>query len=50
MADERKHDEAQDAQKDLENIEVTELDDKDLEDPAGGNFQPLQGGDFNCSC
>jgi len=52
MANERdRKDEAQEPTKDLENVEATELDDKDLEEaPGGGTFQPSAGGDFNCGC
>ena len=51
MANERdRKDEAQEPTKDLENVEATELDDKDLEDASGGALQPSLGGDFNCGC
>jgi hypothetical protein len=50
MVDER-HDESQDPTKDLENVEATELDDKDLEDASGGAFQqPSDTVNVNCGC
>jgi hypothetical protein len=47
MTDER-HDENQDLTTDLENVEVTELDDQELEDASGG--LPQTGNNLNCGC
>lgn len=49
MVDER-HDENQDQATDLENVEVTELDDKDLEDASGGLSNNSTGDNLNCGC
>jgi hypothetical protein len=46
--DER-HDENQDSTRDLENLEVTELNDEDLEDASGGNHTG-QTINVNCPC
>jgi hypothetical protein len=42
------HEETQDPTTDLENVEVTELDDEDLEDASGG--LPISGDNMNCGC
>jgi hypothetical protein len=56
MANER-HDESQNPNTDLDNVEVTELEDKDLEDASGGTFgsgatldEKEASGNFNCGC
>lgn len=39
--------------KDLEDFEISELDDKDLEEVAGGSIPPIEeegGGNTNCGC
>lgn len=50
--DERRDDQVEDLAKELDNIEVTELDDKDLEGAAGGQAEEEAAGDnnFNCGC
>jgi hypothetical protein len=47
--DERR-DENQDPTTDLENFEVTELDDKDLEDASGGTTKEPPTINGNCNC
>lgn len=41
---------AEDPEKSPEEIEVTELDEQDLEGVAGGNAEPVAGEDGNCGC
>ena len=51
--DERKEDQTEDLAKELEDIEVTELDDRDLDGVAGGQgLEDELPGDnnFNCGC
>jgi ABC-type Mn2+/Zn2+ transport system ATPase subunit len=55
MANERHNDEqydqAQAPKEELENVEVNELDDENLGDSSGGQFQQNEGFlDWNCGC
>jgi hypothetical protein len=51
--DDTRKEKDQDPTKGLENIDVTELEDKDLEGAAGGSLREElgdSGGNYNCNC
>ena len=48
MANDERYEEAQESTKDLDNLDVVELEDEDIEDASGGATST--GNNFNCGC